>query len=209
MTTLVKVPLWEQLCSVLMDQCNVREDFFFFLKNRLLCEAVETVLTPPWLFCLYFLFFFLHSPLRRAGVSWRAADSQSSAQMLLGECGGRGERDVDGCYWNTFSYWPEKLDHIVCHREKCPIKTCQYGPSTTRQMFTCVSWAYRWAGVCADGLTCSNAGGICSTGIWGQQCKYHQKKKKKKGFLFDHEHMPCKTKVWHKQFCTLHLSLKW
>lgn len=159
-----------------------------FSRKRLLCAAEETVPTPPaYLAFQFFVSFFFPSPQCFAGVSWRAADSQSSTQKLLLECGGRGEWDGDGWCWSVFSYWPEKLDHIVCHQEKCPIKTCQYGPSITPQMFTCVSGAYHWAGACADGLTCLKADGICWTESLHKQCKYPPKN----DFLFDQMHRLC------------------
>lgn len=169
--------------------------------EKVMCCWGDSANTPSSFSFLVFLLFFPPSPQCYAGVSWRAADSQSSTQKLLGECGGRGERDGDGWCWNAFSYWPEKLDRIVCHPEKCPIKTCQYGSSITRQMFTCVSGAYHWAGAFADGLTCLNADGICSTESLDKQCKYHKKKKRTK------MHRLCYIELQHKYICALHLMM--
>ncbi len=39
---------------------------------------------------------FFYSPQCRAGASWRAADSQSSVQLVLRVGGGGGEVDCDG-----------------------------------------------------------------------------------------------------------------
>lgn len=114
-----------------------RISYFFFLKDVVMCSCRDGANTP--LAFLFVFVFFLGSPLCRAGVSWRAADSQSWAQMLPGERGGRGERDVDGCYWNAFSCWPEKPDHVVCHREKCPHKNTSIWPiNNTANVYLCV-----------------------------------------------------------------------
>lgn len=74
-----------------------------------------------------------------------------------------GEPDCDGWCWEAFSYWPEKLDHIVSYLEKCPIKACQYGPSILLQRLPVHYWLCHW--VWADWFICLNAEFICWSDI--------------------------------------------
>lgn len=80
----MKTSLSLQLFSVLMDRCCVSEA----THDNLLGKGCHVWL---WGWCQLVLAF--HFP---AGTSRRAADSQSSVQLVHRVVGGRGELDCDG-----------------------------------------------------------------------------------------------------------------
>lgn len=48
-----------------------------------------------------------------------------------------GEPDCDGWCWEAFSYWPEKLDHIVSYLEKMPHKSMSMWSINIAPKVTC------------------------------------------------------------------------